>query len=171
MKFSGQIFVLLGKKLFIKNFQSLSEKFSGSWQKFFSKFVKTASSMLMGKKSGRTDLMKTLQFLIIFWYWAKSFRLFGKTLSTSLAKLCCTRPLEIREEKRISQLISFQQFRKIKKTFGMLPKNLSANLSKLHYRVQRIIIRKNTFLDKNHFSQTFSFSDIEQAKKVSTLWP
>ena len=84
--------------------------------------------------------------------------------------LCFTRPLVIIEEKYISQLIIFRQFRKMKKTFGLLPKNYREICQNCILRVQRNIMWIIfLFFDKSHFSQIFS--TLERAKKFSTFWP
>ena len=84
--------------------------------------------------------------------------------------LCFTRPLDILEEKYISQLIIFRQFRKMKKTFGLLAKNYREVCQNCILRVQRNILWIIfLFFDKSHFSQIFS--TLERTKKFSTFWP
>ena len=72
--------------------------------------------------------------------------------------LCFTRPLDILEEKHISQLIIFRQFRKMKKTFGLLPKFYREFRQNCILRVQRNIMWIIFFIfrQKSFFSNIFN---------------
>ena len=85
--------------------------------------------------------------------------------------LCFSPPLDILEENSISHLIISRQFRKRKKTFGLLPKVYRQLRQNCILRVQLnfMWIIFFSFFDDSHFSQKFSI--LELAKNFSTFWP